>query len=162
MGGEQPRPGDADLVDAVNSAWGGAFPTDPRGGTYQDMLSTGSLSLIADNELRTALIGYHENFPGSTLRGYMEYREIWEINPTGIVLYMHLDARALSDPTRTLFVTDWERLSGDDELASRLRTLSRGHADASGFLMSMAASGEELRARVISAGGRPPDQLPNS
>jgi hypothetical protein len=159
--GEQPRPADSVLVNTINSAWSWDFPTGPRAGTYQDMLSTGSLSLIADSELRSALISYHENPPGAALRSYMDYREVWEINPTGSRLFPHLDARALSDPTRTLFVTDWERLSGDEELASMLRVLSRGHADAPELLTWMATTGEDLRALVISAGGRPPDQGPS-
>jgi len=161
MGGEHARPADTTLRKTVNSAWGGGFPTDPRRGTYNDMLSTGSLRLIDDTELRAALIEYHENFPGPMLRGVMEYREQWEINPTAVLMYHHLDARVLGGLERPLFVTDWDSLAGDEALATRLRTLSAGHRAVEGFFSVMAARSNELRTRVIDARGESRGQPSN-
>lgn len=161
MGGEHARPADTTLRKTVNSAWGGGFPTDPRRGTYEDMLSTGSLRLIDDSELRAALIEYHENFPGPMLRGVMEYREQWEINPTAVLLHDHLDARVLVGVERPLFVTDWDSLAGDEALATRLRTLSAGNRAAEGFFSVMAERSNELRIRIIDAGGKSRGQPSN-
>lgn len=160
MGRRGRTPSDDEVRAAVEAVTAnGAFPVGVRAGTFQDMLSTGALALIDDAELRNALIAYHEEFPNPQLKGVLEYVDTYNVNPLADLFARHLDQRVLFGSLQAqsgspLFVTDWDRFSGDEDLARQLRMVSAGAFNTAPFFSRMATSTRSLREQVIEARSR--------
>lgn len=127
-----------------------------RTGTFRDMLSTGALALIENDELRNALISYYEDATVPLLDRATEYTTVDLYYPLQEMFAAHLDYRVLygsmkGNPDAHLLVTDWQSLRNDAELRTQLQRLSAGAFDIAGLYSTIAETTERLREQIAAA-----------
>lgn len=115
------------LRRTINGIRGGSIGP-LRTGTWQDLSSTGRLSLIEDQRVRLWLLRYYDFFVPSHNAGLVVYEEqgFW---PLSEAMTPHLDDRVVyahlwDDSEARMIKTSWDAFRGDREVLSRLQRIS--------------------------------------
>lgn len=159
LGGEGGVPSDSAIatqVVEVLTSGGARIAFGLRTGTFRDMLSTGSLALVEDPELRDSLISYYEDATVPLADRATEFHASEVYNPLQELFARHVDYRVLYGslkdlPGSRLLVTNWGTLANDADLRTQLQRLSAGAFDLAKLYSRLAETTRSLREQVVAA-----------
>ena len=153
--GEKP-PADSVLAEMIDLVRAGPKNRDLLRSTYLDLLNTGAFELMADEELRRAIIGYYEIFPGHVLSAVVEEYMQQEIQLLSDGLNRHFDLRYVFGDSSTreeiaLIVSSWDAFVADNEVQTHLRSVSARSTDITQGLNRFSFLAMELQKLVTNA-----------